>query len=456
MKIRNKILIYFSTTVIALTGISLTIIYVLFYEYREEEFQQQQNKKIRATIKLVEKFKQESSVISYFLDKQDINDFYDEKMFIYDENKNIIFKSLDSLDILKSEKIVSKLSPNNQWIETKEDNYDLIGIYLENENKKYYAVSKAYDAFGYDKLSFLQNVLIKIFICTFFVVLYVSYYISRKVSKPITQLAESLVKFDIKGENIKELMVEKSSYELMQLTQKFNNLLRRTNEAFIFQKHSIHHISHELKTPIAVLVSELEKIKNYSNIEKIKLKIDNQVIKAKSLGEIINVLLEISKIESGQQIRKQAIRMDELIFDSIEELKIIYPNFHFEVNYIPANINENRLVINFNYTLIKQVIQNLLSNCILHSSNLKANIKFNCASEHELKIQFLNTGKPILEEERKFLFNRFFRGNNSQGKSGSGLGLVLTKKILDLNKATITYSNDVNDLNVFEITLPLS
>lgn len=154
MKIRNKILIYFSTTVIALTAISLMIIYILFSEYREEEFQQQQNEKIHTTIKLIEKIKQESATISYLIDQQDINDFYDEKLLVYDSGKNLIFASLDSLDIVKAESILNKLSQTQRWIETKEENYDLIGIYAEANNQTYYAVSKAYDAFGYTKMYF--------------------------------------------------------------------------------------------------------------------------------------------------------------------------------------------------------------------------------------------------------------------------------------------------------------
>jgi two-component system, OmpR family, sensor histidine kinase ArlS len=111
---------------------------------------------------------------------------------------------------------------------------------------------------------------------------------------------------------VDELAIETSSYELNQLTQRFNELLRRTNEAFVFQKHTIHHISHQLKTPISVMVSELERIKDFSSIEDVKPEIENQIIKAKSLGSIINVLLEISKIESGQQTKKQSLRIDEL------------------------------------------------------------------------------------------------------------------------------------------------
>ncbi|MGK0639490.1 hypothetical protein [Schleiferia thermophila] len=157
MKIRDKILIYFSTTVIALTAISLTIIYILFSEYREEEFQQKQNEKIHTTIKLIEKIKQESAKISYLIDQQNINDFYDEKLLIFDSDKNQIFASLDSLEIVEAENILKKLSPTNRWIETKEGDYDLIGIYTERNNQGYYAISKAYDAFGFNKMFFFEK-----------------------------------------------------------------------------------------------------------------------------------------------------------------------------------------------------------------------------------------------------------------------------------------------------------
>lgn len=456
MKIRNKILVYFSTTVITLTAISLTIIYILFSEYREEEFQQQQNGKIHTTIKLIEKIKQESTTISYLIDQQDINDFYDEKLLVYDSNKNQIFASLDSLDIVKAESILNKLSPTERWIETKEEDYDLIGIYTETNNQNYYAVSKAYDAFGYTKMYFLRNVLIGIFLFITVVVILISRFLSNKISKPITALADNLNKYDLSKKKVDELEIETSSYELNQLTQRFNELINRTNEAFVFQKHTIHHISHQLKTPITVLVSELERIKNLSNTETIKSEIENQINKTKSLGSIINVLLEISKIEAGQQTQKQVLRIDELFFDVIEELNAIYPDFQFEVNYIPDEINENRLGINLNSVLIRQAIQNLLTNCVSYSNNSRAEIKFDCSQSNELKIQILNSGKPISTEEEKFLFNHFFRGKNSEGKIGFGLGLVLTKRIAEINSATITYSNPVPNINVFELNFPLS
>mgnify|MGYP003678003949 FL=1 len=79
----------------------------------------------------------------------------------------------------------------------------------------------------------------------------------------------------------------------------------------------------------------------------------------------------------------------------MEELNGIYFDFHFEVNYLPDEFNEKRLVINLNPILIRQAIQNLLINCVSYSNNSKAEIKFDCTQLNELKIQILNSGKPI-------------------------------------------------------------
>lgn len=455
MNIRNKILIYFSSTVIGLTALSMIIIYILFSAYREEEFQQQQNEKILTTIKLIEKFKQESASISYLIDQQEINDFYDEKLLIYDSNKVLIFASLDSLDIAKASSVLSKLSANNRWIETKEEKYDLVGIYAETNNQTFYAVSKAYDAYGYSKLYFLRNVLFIIFLFISGIVMLVSRFLSNKISKPIQLLTNKLNSYDLSKENVNALQIDTTTTELNQLTQRFNELLKRTNEAFVFQKHTIQHISHQLKTPISVLLSELERIHNFNSIEKIKLEIQNQIIKVKSLGDIIHVLLEISKIESGREINKDSIRIDELFFDVIEEINTVHPEFHFIVHYSPNKIYENKLLLTLNPMLIKQAIHNLLSNCVAYSNDSKAKIEFDCTHANTLLILISNNGKPITKIEESYLFNYFFRGDNSQGISGFGLGLVLTKKILELNNASVLYTNPNQNINIFTLSFPL-
>lgn len=451
MKIRNKILVYFSSAVIVLSAISLTLIYILFYEYREEEFQQQQNEKVRYTVGLVTEFKEMSEELAHLLDAQDIHDFYDEKLLVFDGKKQLIFSSLDYLPIIQTNEILNELSPSNQWIETKEGDYDLIGVYVEHRGQTYYGVSKAYDFAGYSKLYFLRNVLIAIFAAIAVIVILLSLYLSNIISKPITHLAENLNQYDLKGENSELLKPDTSSYELEHLTKRFNAFLSRTNEAFAFQKNAINHISHELKTPVAILVSELEKTKRYTDVDRREAVMDKLIKQAKSLGEIINVFLEISKIESGQQISKEELRVDDVLFDIIAELKAIYPDFDFELNYYPLKFDETRLILPGNKMLIKQAFQNLLLNCISYGSESKAQVKIDCSSKEQLSIAIANRGETVSEEEEKFLFQHSFRGKNSEGQIGFGLGLVLAKKIVNVHRGDIYYRALNTDLNVFEV-----
>ena len=247
MKIRNKIILYFTTTVITLSAVSLIIIYFLFAAYREEAFQQLQKEKIKFTVKQISKYKEMSENLAHIMDELTIHDFYDEKMMVFDIHKKKIFSSIDDLTISKKEELLKNLSEKKAWIETKEGDYDLIGIYIKEKDKEYYAISKAYDAVGYSKMYFLKTVLIGIFIFISIVVFLVSQYISNKISKPLTSLSEKINDFDLASETITELKNENSSYELELLTNRFNDLIKRTNKTFAFQKHTIDHISHQFR-----------------------------------------------------------------------------------------------------------------------------------------------------------------------------------------------------------------
>jgi len=449
MKIRNKILLYFSSTVIGLTLVSFVVIYYLFSEYREEEFQQQQHDKITSTVRLVSEYKKQSEQLSLLLDRQDINDFYDEKLLIYDESKQLIFSSIDNLEIRRANDILYELSPNTRWIETKSGEYDVVGVYLEYEGKPYYAISKAFDSQGYSKRDFLGKLLTGLFVVFTLVVWLITRHLSNIISRPIVALSEKMS--GIVVEDSSTIAISTSTTELKNLTDKFNELLARTRESFVFQKHTVHHISHELKTPVAILVSELEKLQKEDDIGRIKQQIHRLTGNTKSLGSIINVLLEISKIDSGQKVLKKPVRVDELLFDSIAELNRIYPEYTFELNYPSDSFDEDRLYIPANRLLMKQAFQNLLLNGVTYSDNGKVEVLIGFPEAGTLRISFTNHGRPLSEEETRFLFSHFFRGANSRNKTGFGLGLVLTHRIIRLHSGRIEYDNPAGDVNRFVV-----
>src|SRR5690606_2345498 len=210
------------------------------------------------------------------------------------------------------------------------------------------------------KKDFLQKVLVGIFLAIVLIVLLVSFYLSNIIAKPISELTKKIENYDLHNEENQPLQLKTTTSELKNLSEKFNELLKRTNDAFRFQKHSIQHISHELKTPIAVLVSELEKIEQREDIEEIKSELRGQTKRAKSLGNIINVLLQISKIETNDEITDTPIRIDEIIFNCIVEINSLYPEFNSEVHSLPDHLNERVLNSVVNDPLIEQAVHTLM------------------------------------------------------------------------------------------------
>jgi len=453
MSIRTKILLYSSIITIVLVGVVYALIYNLFYQYRERAFKQEQMVKIQTTLKLLTEIKTIDKSIIESMDRITINDLYDEKLLLFDENKKLIYASIDDLPVDVDGEILSKLTPINQWVDQKDSLYDVIGACLQNDGKTFYGISKAYDQSGYLTLNYIKDVLIISFIALSVFLIFILYLISGKITQSILHVTRQIRGYNFESNNT-PIVTKNSKDEIALLVKRFNELMERLSKAYLFQKHAVHHISHELKTPIAVLVSNFEKIEKETDIEKIKHALKSQKEDTKSLGDIINALLEIAKVESGQEIQQSTIRIDELLYDISDEISALRSDFQISIHYGPSIEEESMLTVKANPRLLKLALSNLLINSLLYSENNNANVVINFESTW-LTISFINNGTVISLDEQQYLFQHFFRGGNSKGKKGFGLGLVMVHKILALHNGSIEYQN-IDNINLFIAKLPLS
>lgn len=453
MNIRNKILTSLSITTIILVGVSFLLIYILYAEYREEEFQQRQEQKITQTLRFLTAISKVEEEIIEALDKLTINELYDEKILIFNRHKELIYTSLDDTPIPDYAKIIENLSKKNPWIETKDGLYDIVGVYIEQDNKSYFGISKAFDTYGYTKLRFLWGLLIIVFFIIIVVVGIISFYLSNRISKPIIEITKKIKNYDFNAP-FTRLEIKSARDEIAILEKQFNLLMSNIAEAYTFQKHFVHHVSHELKTPIAVLVSNFERMQKLEDLTAIKELIQNQKEDTKSLGEIIDALLELSKIESGNISVQTPVRIDELIFDIVGELNAIYPTFLFSITYNQTGHIEESLTITAHPSLLKSALTNILHNCVIYSNNGKAAINISL-QEKQLLLDFKNEGETIRNNEQILMFKHFFRGTNSKKKRGFGLGLVFVATVLKLHHGAIHYTAGDNQ-NTFTVLLPLS
>ncbi len=452
MNIRKKIVLYFSAATTLVIGVAFIFIYILSSARREEEFQQRQKEKIVTTLELLDQIRQIDGQFIKSIDRLTINDLYDEKMLLFNRDKELIYSSIDDMPVSVSRELLSTLNPDNKWIETKEGLYDVIGTYIEGNGNIYYGISKAYDTFGYTKLRYLKYVLIATFGVVTLVTFLIALYLSKKITEPLLAITHKINNYHFDQKYI-PIEVKSSKDEITLLAQQFNKLMKRMNEVFAFQKHAVHHISHQLKTPIAILVSNFEKIEEESDKNKIQILLKNQKEDTKSLSEIINSLLEIAKAETGSTVLSDPLRVDELIFDIAAALKMIHPSFQFSIEYI-GDLQERDLLIMANQRLLKAALTNLMDNCVQYSDDGTAKISM-MHKEGHVAIAFKNHGPAITDQENRFLFQHFFRGANSTGKRGFGLGLVFVYKIISLHHGAVNYQSLNGDWNVFEVLLPL-
>ena len=454
MSIRAKILLYCSAVTITLIGMVYFLIYTLFAQYREVAFQQKQALKIETTLELLTDIKNIDKALIESMDQLTINGLYDEKLLIFNKEKNLIYSSIDDTPIPMPDKYLQELSPSNRRVEQKDSVYDVVGIYLEHEGKAFYGISKAYDITGYSTLKYIKNVLVISFIAFVLTLIILLYYLSGKITSSILNVTRQIKNYHFET-NASPISTPNTKDEIALLVDRFNELMMKMNQAYLFQKHAVHHISHELKTPIAVLVSNFEKIEKETDIEKIKEQIQIQKEGTKSLSDIINSLLEIAKVESGKEIQQSKVRIDELLYDISDELGAIHPAFRCSIEYSPNIEDEAMLTVQANPRLIKVALSNLLLNCSQYSSDGNAKIVLSVEGKF-LKIEYINNGLPINLDEQQYLFQHFFRGENSKGKRGFGLGLVMIHKILSLHNGQINYTVEEPQTNKFTILLPLS
>lgn len=454
MRIKTRITIYFSLATIGITGIAFVFVYILFSHNREEEFQMRQKEKISTTLKLLAQVRETDHELIEALDRLTINDLYDEKLLLFNDKKELIYSSVDDTPVPFSNHILARLTPENKWVETKDGLYDVVGTFIESNGNTFFGISKAYDNFGYSKLSFLKYVLLLTFLSISAIIVLISLYLSKKITQQLSAVTGQIQGYNFEDGYQPIDVEEEPKNEVAVLAEQFNKLMKRMSEVFSFQKHAIHHISHELKTPIAVLVSNFEKIEGKTDIEAIKAFIKTQKEDTRNLSEIIDSLLEIAKAETSDILKGDRVRIDEVIFDIADELKNIYPACRFSIEYAITG-GEDNLIIAADARLIKSALLNLMQNSVQYSKDGKAKITIS-NNNGMIQLAFVNNGAVITEDERQYLFQHFFRGINSKNKRGFGLGLVLVHRIITLHGGSIAYFPEGDTLNTFTVHLPLS
>ncbi|MCE2790621.1 MAG: ATP-binding protein [Saprospiraceae bacterium] len=214
--------------------------------------------------------------------------------------------------------------------------------------------------------------------------------------------------------------------------------------------------SHEFRTPLSTILSSVSLIGKYttdeqqSQREKHIQKIKNSVT---HLTGILNDFLSMNKLEEGKiQAQSEEFHGPSFFMENIEELRAIAkPNQEILLH---AEFDEP--LIQTDGKILKNIIINLISNAIKYSDEGSEIICHVKCVPHLLQIEVTDQGMGIPEEDQKHLFDRFFRASNAINIEGTGLGLNIVKKYIEMLNGTITFTSKIYEGSTFKVELPIT
>ena len=211
--------------------------------------------------------------------------------------------------------------------------------------------------------------------------------------------------------------------------------------------------SHEFRTPLSTVLSSISLLAKYNTTEdqpKRDKHIDRIKSSVKTLTDILNEFLSLGKIEEGKvEVKSELFDISEFINSITNEMNVLLkPGQEIKYEHF-GNI--------CTYTdsiLLKHVLINLVSNAIKFSPE-NANITITCKVDNEnTTIKITDQGMGIPMADQIHLFERFFRATNATNIQGTGLGLHIVGRYIEILNGTISYESELEKGSTFKIVLP--
>ncbi|MHA7841861.1 MAG: hybrid sensor histidine kinase/response regulator transcription factor [Winogradskyella sp.] len=220
----------------------------------------------------------------------------------------------------------------------------------------------------------------------------------------------------------------------------------------------ITNITHEFRTPLTIILGYLGNLKErFSEKDDVNTSLKTIEQNSHNLLDLVNQMLDLAKLEKGQ-LSVNLIQNDivDFIRHIVESFKSIAKD---KVVSLKFSATPQKVIMDFDAEKIRQIMTNLISNAIKFSpQHSELHINLNKKDASTLQIQVADQGYGIDENELPFIFDRFYQVENTEHKvsQGTGVGLALTKELVELFNGNINVTSKVNKGTTFTIHLPVT
>lgn len=363
--------------------------------------------------------------------------------------KNYFETSDNAPDLSFTNKLES--TPLYTWENTPQGNYRVLYHYGPRRNTIYAVGTPAEPINDYIHNRFTLSIIFGITLGS--IAIYGGYRSSKKALKPIDDISAKAALIS-QGHYDQRIDTSEVKTELVELSEILNNAFQHIDDTLEIQRKFTSDASHELRTPISILILELESaLRKDRSSEEYRERIETSLSAAKRLKDLANSLLEISQIESGEdQLEKQSTNIAELI-QAVEQQMLLSA----KEKGVQLHNNVGPHSIDLDSQKVTRVITNLLSNALIHTDEGGRITLESEVEDGSLVLRVIDTGSGIPADELPYIFDRFYRADKARTSSQnrSGLGLAISQSIVHAHDGEITIVSTEAVGTKVTLTLPL-
>lgn len=438
--------------IIALFIFSVTI-YLFFIYFREFEFYAYlQSTSINRSKMLFDEGINAKQYNSIDVDLKE-SAYIQKQYIIYDSTGKVLYKSSNAIPHLtdKSKKEVLKGK-----ITFKKDGFEKI-LFTSTENKHHKLY--IYEASGYDLAGFKrqEKLLYTLVLSSLFLIaliIFITRFYIRKDLKPIGKIANRMR--EISSKNLQKRVPEADlKNEIGVMAHTFNELLDRLEASYIQQQNFVSYATHELRTPLSILLgnAQVTLMKDRST-EEYKQTVENFQYDINNMINLVNSLLELARMNAdAQSVPFNEVRVDEVLWAASDSLRQKKTDYKINIGFVEIPENDEAMIVNGNAELLLLVFRNLMENACKYSKNHEVAVKIQF-KESNILLDFIDEGVGMSAAEIEHIFEAFYRTEKTKDISGHGVGLPLSKRVVEIHQGKISVQSIVGKGSTFSVELP--
>ena len=327
-----------------------------------------------------------------------------------------------------------------------------VKFYENGENRFYY-----YDIAAKDKKIWIRGVInaekffkkeglfllaLGVFVPVLFLfVLYGGYKTIKNAMKPVTTISKTALEIGKSRNFSKRIDLPAGKDELHALASVFNKMLDSLEKVYQSEKQLTSDISHELRTPVSVIMAESDYAVNYAqNLDEAKESLEVITRQSRKISSLIDQILELSRLESGKNLILKRINLSSILQNLATDYKKLAgaKGIKFSHGIAPD------IEIWGNELMISRLIDNFLSNALKFATT-KIELCLSASKMHAL-LSVKDDGNGISQKDIELIWNKFYQADNSRNKNlnaGSGLGLAIVANIAKIHGAKLGVKSEV-------------